>query len=426
MLTPTDTSSFTLAAELITSVATVTWPHAAQAGAKPSNSSATPDSSKPQPPPRGPLVTTHPVSPNTVLANALHHAEDVLTPRLMATPPERIVLVVGTQINGDPHIGTSLVQALAFAMAARLRDRFGLPTEVLFSALDNAPYELATDPATGHRYQRAYAQALGDQALADLASALYEPLFTALSRRLGIPHRFETYTQQQAGEHFRRTWLRLLPRLDAARWWLAPSTGIPHLRVPCAHSGCGWAEKHAERTRVHLTDREAAQVTAVCLHHGSYRATVTPAGGSYLDLATLYRNMVKELALSSPHGTLHVMVKGGDWVFGSHLVDEALQAVRLTRAQLPARLFCPQVVTDTGAKLSKSLIREGRAPLPEGAAEWMLDIRQWPGTVADYTEQLLAMTDTLLSDPRHFFRSYSATEIGRMMTAPTARSVLAP
>ncbi len=57
-------------------------------------------------------MTTHPVSPNTVLANALHRAEDVLTPRILAAPPERIVLVVGTQINGAPHIGTSLVQSL--------------------------------------------------------------------------------------------------------------------------------------------------------------------------------------------------------------------------------------------------------------------------------------------------------------------------
>ncbi|MEV7680952.1 hypothetical protein AB0O64_20740 [Streptomyces sp. NPDC088341] len=371
-------------------------------------------------------MMTHPVSPNTVLANALHHAEDVLTPRILATPPERIVLVVGTQINGAPHIGTSLVQSLAFAMAVRLRNRFGIPSEVLFSALDNAPHELVTDLTTGHRYQRAYAQTLGEQALTDLVAALYQPLFTALSRRSGIPYRVETYTRQQAGEHFRRTWLRLLPRLDAARWWLAPSTGTPHLRVPCPHPGCGWAEKHAERTRVHLSDREAAQVAAVCLHHGPYQAAITPAGGAYLDLATLYRNMVKELALSHPCGTLHVMVKGGDWVFGSHLVDEALQAVGLTRAQLPARLFCPQVVTDTGAKLSKSLIREGRASLPDGAANWMLDTRQWPGTIAEYAEQLLVMTDILLSDPRHFFRSYSAAEIGRMMTAPAPRSVPAP
>ncbi|MFD5536411.1 hypothetical protein ACFWIJ_00780 [Streptomyces sp. NPDC127079] len=373
-------------------------------------------------------MTTHPVSPNTVLANALLRTEDVLTPRILASPPTRIVLVVGTQINGTPHIGTSLVQSLTFAMAARLRDRFGIPVEVVFSALDNAPYELATDPASSHAYQRAYAQTLGTEVLTDLVAALYQPLFTALSRRLRIPHRVVTYSQQQAEEHFRRTWLRLLPRLDAARWWLAPSTGTPHIRIPCPHPGCGWAEKHAERTRVHLTDREAADIEAVCLHHGLYRTTITPTTGGYLDLATLYRNLVKELALTSApaEGTLHVMVKGGDWVFGSLLVDEALQAVGLTRAQLPARLFCPQIVTDTGAKLSKSLIRDGRAPLPEGAADWMLDTRRWPGTVAEYADQLLAMTETLLSDPRHFFRSYTAAEINRMMTAQDPRSLPAP
>ncbi|WP_411108561.1 hypothetical protein [Streptomyces sp. c-19] len=53
----------------------------------------------------------------------------------------------------------------------------------------------------------------------------------------------------------------------------------------------------------------------------------------------------------------------------------------------------------------------------------MLDTRQCPGTVPEYADQLLAMTETLLSDPRHFFRSYSAAEIGRLITAPSPRSV---
>jgi hypothetical protein len=56
----------------------------------------------------------------------------------------------------------------------------------------------------------------------------------------------------------------------------------------------------------------------------------------------------------------------------------------------------------------------------------MLDTRQWPGTITEYTDQLLALTAILLSDPRHFFRSYSATEISRLMTAPAPRSVPAP
>lgn len=372
-------------------------------------------------------MTTYPVSPNTVLANALSHAPDVLTPRILDAAPERIVFVVGTQINGAPHIGTSLVQSLTFATAARLRAKVGVPVEVLFAALDNAPHTIVTDAPTGHRYMRTYTHTLGAQAVAEQIDALYRPFFAALSERLAVPYVVETYTQQQATEHYRRTWLRVLPRMDAARWWLAPSAGVAHLRVPCPEQGCGWAEKYAQRTRVRDSSLDHATVTAECLHHGEYEVTIAPDGGGYLDLATLYRNLVKELALSDTHGgTLSVMVKGGDWVFGSQLIDGALQAVGLTAGQLPARLFCPQIVTDTGAKLSKSLIREGRAPLPEGAAPWMLDAREWPGTATDYVEHLLAMTEVVLSDPRHFFRSYSAGEVGRMMTTPAARSIPAP
>ncbi|MFI5883557.1 hypothetical protein [Streptomyces sp. NPDC051554] len=371
-------------------------------------------------------MTTHPVSPNTVLANALSHAEDVLTPRVLAAAPERVVFVVGTQINGAPHIGTSLVQALTFATATRISDKFGLPAEVQFSALDNAPYEFVKDRETGNRYQRTYAHALGEQGIADQIDNLYRPLFNALSERLHVPYSVETYSQQQASEHFRRTWLRILPRMDAARWWLAPSTGTAHLRIPCPRPACGWSEKYAQRTRVQPVSAEQATVSAVCLFHGEYEVALDATGEGYLDLATLYRNLVKELAVTSRDGTLHVMVKGGDWVFGSQLVDGALQAVGLTQGQLPARLFCPQIVSDTGAKLSKSLIREGRAPLPEGAAPWMLDTRDWPGSLPEYVDRLLDMTEVVLSDPRHFFRSYSAGELSRMMTAPTARSVPAP
>lgn len=373
----------------------------------------------------GSNVTVHPVSPNTVLANALSHAEDVLAPRIYSHTPERIVFVVGTQINGVPHLGTSLVQSLTFAAAARVRERFDLPVEVSFGALDNAPHEVVTDPASGHRYQRAYAHALGEDTLAEQVDTLYRPLFDELAARLAIPYTIEMYSRQQDGEHFRRTWLRAHRRIDAARWWLDPSKGTPHVRIPCPQPECGWAEKYAERTRI-LLDADHAEVHAVCLHHGEYELVVKPTGGGYLDLATLYRNLVKELAFTAARDRLYVMVKGGDWVFGSQLVDGALCAAGLTDSQLPARLFCPQVVTDTGAKLSKSLIREGRAALPDGAAPWMLDTRMWPGSLPEYAERLLDMAEVLLADPRHFFRSYSAGELGRLMTSPATRSVPAP
>ncbi|MFR9793132.1 hypothetical protein ACL07V_31440 [Streptomyces sp. MB22_4] len=221
-------------------------------------------------------MTTHLVSPNTVLANALTAAEDVLAPRIRTMYPSRVTFVVGTQVNGVPHLGTSLVQSLTFAAAARVRQRFDIPVEVLFGALDNAPHEIVVDPATGHRYQRTYAHALDEAALADQVNELYRPLFAALSERLSIPYSIEMYSRQQETEQYRRTWLRAHRRIDAARWWLDPAHGVPHVRIPCPKTGCGWAEKSAERTRI-LLDVDHAEVHAVCLHHGPYETVISPA-----------------------------------------------------------------------------------------------------------------------------------------------------
>jgi hypothetical protein len=57
------------------------------------------------------------LSPNSVLANALLRSIDILRPRVLAARPARIEFVVGTQINGAPHLGTNLVQTAAFLLA---------------------------------------------------------------------------------------------------------------------------------------------------------------------------------------------------------------------------------------------------------------------------------------------------------------------
>jgi hypothetical protein len=74
------------------------------------------------------------------------------------------------------------------------------------------------------------------------------------------------------------------------------------------------------------------------------------------------------------------MMKGGDWAFGCQLVDGALGALATPAAQMPVRIFTPQVPAPTGAKLSKSLLRDrGRGVLPADVEPWMLDTTTWPG-----------------------------------------------
>lgn len=365
--------------------------------------------------------TVHLRSPNTVLANAIDYTLDVLRPRILADDTERIRFTVGTQINGHPHIGTHLVQSLAFLVAEAARDDYGIDTAVEFHALDNAPADTARDTASGHRYQRTYRHRLGPQVIADLVTEHYTPLFDALTLRTGVPYDLTTYTVQQNTPEFRAEFLRTLEHLDAIRYWLDPSAGSAHIRLPCPE--CGWAEKYAERTRLLELDGSGGLFESVCLHHGRYESDITPLGGGYLDLSTLYRNVVKERSYRAD-GTLHVMVKGGDWAFGCQLVDGAQSAIGMT-STAPVRIFTPQILGPDGGKLSKSLLREAGAGAAAGNPfGWILNPSLWTGTPEDYVSTLTELGELLLSDPRNFFRSYTTTEMERltMSTRQPARS----
>jgi ASC-1-like (ASCH) protein len=356
------------------------------------------------------------ISPNNVLANAMLRSVDMVRPRLQATNPDRVAFCVGTQINGAPHLGTSLVQTAAFLLAKATKRTFNVDAVVRFGALDNAPYDVRLDPETHHAYQQTYAHALGDQAVSDLIEKYYRGMFDSLADATGVDYEIETYSAQQADPMFRHEFLATLGRLEQIRWPLAPSHGQVHLRLPCPQ--CGWAEKRAERTELLRTGSGGADFAAVCTDHGEYEVTVTADTDTYLDLATLYRNLVKERVASRDHVTMSVMVKGGDWAFGCQLVDEAF--AQLPGLAPPARIFTPMVLTDTGAKLSKSLIRDGKVPPPPGARPWMLDVTEWPGDVDSYVDALVWLVGRMIADPKHFYRSCTTQELNRIMTSRPA------
>ena len=364
------------------------------------------------------------VSPNSVLANALLRSIDLLRPRVLAARPDRIEFVVGTQINGAPHLGTNLVQTAAFLLAKIARREFSIDTVVRFGALDNAPYDVVLDPEGHSAYQTTYYHALGKAKITELIEGYYQAFFRSLSEATDTAYTVETYTDQQATPGFRAEFLRTLERIEDIRWWLAPSHGVVHVRVPCPQ--CGWAEKRADRTKLAHFDEDGATFTAVCFDHGAYEAHIDPEDDQpYLDLATLYRNLVKERALGRDEKTLHVMMKGGDWVFGCQLVDGALGALNTPPAHMPIRVFTPQVLAPTGAKLSKSLLREhGQGVLPADVEPWMLDTTAWPGSIDNYVDALVWLVGELLTDPKHFFRSFTVKELGRLMTARPTEAVI--
>ncbi len=350
------------------------------------------------------------VSPVGVTAGAVSHSADLIRPRLLATGRRRVVLHAGVQINGAPHLGTNVMQTAVFLLARAARERFGVAVRIRFGALDNAPYETRTCPGTGSLYERSFREALGGARVAGLVKHHYGGLFDELSAATGVPYEVETYGDQQSTRAFREELLASLGLMDRLRWVLAPSTGTVPVGLPCPR--CGWSQKHGERTELLPSGPREARFAAVCLDHGPYTADITPRSGTFVGLTTLHRNLVKE-RVAARDDALPVIVKGADWAPGCRLLDEA--SLCWPGAVPPARLLTPVVLSDSGAKLSKTLIREGTTDLSGEAEPWMLDASVWPGTVGEYARLLLDLVARMLSEPRHFERGYTTREMARLI-----------
>jgi hypothetical protein len=77
--------------------------------------------------------------------------------------------------------------------------------------------------------------------------------------------------------------------------------------------------------------------------------------------------------------------------------------------------------------MSKSLLREqGKGALPADVEPWMLDTTTWPGELDNYVDSLVWLVGELLTDPKHFFRSFTVKELGRLMTARPSPCPSAP
>lgn len=348
-------------------------------------------------------------SPNNVLANSLTDVVDLVRPHLEINKPSEIVFNVGTQINGIPHIGTYLVQCASFLLAQKVRDKFGVATRVEFGALDNAPFKMV-ESRGGHKYQKMYCHGLTADELNELVSDHYIPYFGQLQELTEVPYKLITYSESQAQPAFRRHFLMTLKHAEHLGWCVNPSLGRLRYRFPCPK--CFYSEKFAERTELLEFDDEHAVFRCMCLNHGNYEVAVSTDGsdGTYIDLNTVYRNLVKE-SVTTEDDRLHVMVKGGDWSLGTQPIDWGLAVMGYSAIQLPMRIFTPQIVTEKGAKLSKSLIRDGDDTMVE-VPEWIIDMgkfrEQHPDTYADY---ILWLVERFLSHPRHMFRAYSYQEI---------------
>jgi hypothetical protein len=350
-------------------------------------------------------------SPNTVLAKYLKDVIDIVQPRLEINKPKEISFYVGVNINGAPHIGTYLVQSFAFLIAKKVQEKYNMPVKILFGIHDNISYDSKED-TEGCIFHRTYHHALGGEKINRLINDYYSSYFEGLKESTDIAYSVEVYSNKQAKREFRENFLKTLNYVEKLRWCTAPSSGFLQVRIPCPK--CAYSERDAAHTKLKESDGSSAVFECTCLEHGSYEAVITPENETYIDLNTLYRNIVKEFSMANVKDVLHVVIKGGDWVYSTETIDWALGILGYKTVQTPMRIFLPQVITMTGAKLSKSLISEGHESVME-VPEWMIDMRKFKELHLDYIERMLRLTEMMTTDPRHVFRSYSYKEIERLL-----------
>ncbi|MFF2812866.1 hypothetical protein ACFVT2_38015 [Streptomyces sp. NPDC058000] len=358
----------------------------------------------------------------TPLSATIGRMVDVLVPQVRALSPKAVEFVVGTQINAAPHLGTHLAQTCAFLLAEQARAVFGLPTEVRFHLLDNAVHESLRDDLSGSAYQRSCFHALGPAGVAARFDSYYRPLFDVLADKTGVGYAVDTYSELQAHRDFRCQFLHTLARIRDLAWWLAPSTGVAPVRVPCP--ACGWAQ--TDHGDVRLVDRadDFALFRGACHAHGPFDARVEAGAGPYIGLDNLHRNLVKERVLAHERGMLRVMVKGSDWATACPLLDRAHAVLATAPIRMPTRIFTPLALFDTGAQFSKSLIREaGGTDRFPGIAPWMLSVEHWHGTREEHALVLHDLALALLADVDRFDRAYTATELARLIgSMPTSHT----
>lgn len=350
----------------------------------------------------------------TPLSASIVRAVDVLTPQVRALAPEAVEFVVGTQINAAPHLGTNLAQTCAFLLAEQARAVFGVRTTVRFHLLDNAVHENLRDERTGSIHQRSCFHALGPEGVTARFDSYYRPLFDALAHKVGVGYAVDTYSELQAQHGLRRQFLHTLARMGDLAWWLAPSTGVIPVQVPCPI--CGWAQSGDGGARLVDRSDDFALFRSTCREHGPYDTRVEAGAGPYIALDNLHRNLVKERVLAHDREILHVMVKGSDWASACPLIDRAHAALGTEPVRIPTRIFTPLTLFDTGAQFSKSLIREaGGADRFPGVAPSLLSIEHWQGTREEHALALHDLAHSLLADTDRFDRSYTATELARLI-----------
>jgi hypothetical protein len=292
------------------------------------------------------------VYPPVGIAHITSQIPDLIADRMTAASHVRISCAM--QPKAGPHFGTGIVVLSAFALARLFHVTFGKPASVLLDMLDNAPAR--TTVIDGVEYSLCLSHAIdGGHSVADTNTEPIRRLAAWASRQAQIGFGFRRYSEIQAQPQFRHGLTDIVSRPEVFRPLFSPSGHQLRVRPLCPR--CGLVDKTARTVQVR--QRDGLTLTFRCGYHGS-QAVRLQDPAAVIDANTPIRTVLRSLCFSrdrDSQGIETVVLNGGDWagVWMQRVYFDGLHQLGCCGLSVPFNIFTPQILDDSGAKLSKTI-----------------------------------------------------------------------
>jgi hypothetical protein len=343
------------------------------------------------------------VYPPVGIAHITGQIPDLIADRM--TGASRVRVACAMQPKAAPHFGTGIVIMTAFALARLFQDTLGKPATVLLDMLDNAPARTTVIGSVEYTLCLSHAIDAGRSA-AETNTRPVMRLAEWASQQAGTEFGLRRYSQIQAQPGFRHGLADILSRPEVFEPLFSPSEHRLRVRPVCPR--CGLVDKTARTVQVQQDN--GLTLVFRCGHHGSQAARLDDPA-AVIDANTPIRTVLRSLCFSmdrDEHGTETVVLNGGDWAgaWMQRVYFDGLHQLGRSGPQVPFNIFTPQILDDSGAKLSKTiyLTRGAYADIPPAWTSMEAFENRFG---ADSLDMLWDEITRWVRSPEKFFRNYT-------------------
>jgi hypothetical protein len=318
------------------------------------------------------------------------------------------------QPNSNPHIGSLVTLMTVFALGEHFSEKFGIPAQVTFDQLENAPAE--TLIINGNAYTRSLSDiTIDDVTRADKHMVAISSILDDLSARTQIQWRIRPYSELQAKPIFRQMLLKILKDYSNFKEIFSPSEQYLRIRFPCPN--CLLSDKASISVVVESISNDMAVLSSICPNHGRYEIRLSLETNDLIDTNAPIRSVLKACVMVDENRRRNYasfITNGNDWsgVWLQRIYSEGMAALGYNHFDIPLQFFTPMILDWSGAKLSKTLYVQSNAYdyLPPVISDTSSMVGQ-----SQSFQNLWNEVRGWVKDPRKFFRNYSVAYMKQVL-----------